>query len=152
MGTDVQLHFTPTGRVSSAPTTGPRRRQRDGGYRTSETTEQIRIIQWARGHMMEWPCLAWLHHIPNGGGRSPKEAAILKRAGVTRGVPDLCLPWPSGGYHGLYLEIKAGNNKMTAEQAEFIRYANAAGYRAVVCYGADAAINAITDYLTCAEN
>lgn len=96
---------------------------------------------------MQYPFLTYLHHIPNGGARSPRQAAVLKKAGLVRGIPDLFLPYPAGPFHGLYVELKTGRNKPTPEQLEFIEYANRAGYRAVVCYGAEAAINAIQDYI-----
>lgn len=66
-----------------------------GGHWQRETSEQIKIGNWARKHTMEYPALTWLHHIPNGGGRTPREAAVLKRAGVTKGIPDLSFPYPS---------------------------------------------------------
>lgn len=143
-----------TGQVEQLELTGMGRRhavkppsKRGGGHSQRETSEQIKVIAWARAHTLEYPALAWLHHIPNGGARSAREAAVLQRAGVTKGIADLFLPYPAGPHHGLYVEMKYGRNKPSPEQLEFIEYANAAGYRAVVCYGAGAAITAIEDYL-----
>lgn len=100
--------------------------------------------QWARG---KYPALQWLHHIPNGGQRSKATAARLKAAGVKSGVPDLCLPYPCGGYHGLYIELKVGKNKPTANQNAWLDYLDGAGYCVRVCWGADEAIGEITKYL-----
>ena len=36
--------------------------------------------------------------------------------GVKAGVPDLCLPVPMNGYAGLYIEMKYGSNKPTAQK------------------------------------
>lgn len=78
-----------------------------GYYRKrSEATEQERVINWATFYAKDFPELALLHHIPNGGSRNQLEAANLKRQGVKAGVPDLCLPVPRNGKHGLYVEMK----------------------------------------------
>lgn len=71
-----------------------------GYYRKrSEATEQERVINWATFYAKDFPELALLHHIPNGGSRNQLEAANLKRQGVKAGVPDLCLPVPRNGKH-----------------------------------------------------
>lgn len=44
--------------------------------------------------------------VPNGGGRSRTEAAILKGEGVTAGVADTLLLVPNEQYHGLCIEFK----------------------------------------------
>lgn len=85
-----------------------------GYYRKrSEATEQERVINWATFYAKDFPELALLHHIPNGGSRNQLEAANLKRQGVKAGVPDLCLPVPRNGKHGLYVEMKWQKNKTT---------------------------------------
>ena len=59
------------------------------------------------------------YHIPNGAKRHPAVALELKSQGLTPGVLDVFIACPSKGYHGLYIEFKAGKNKLTKEQAEF---------------------------------
>ena len=49
-------------------------------------------------------------HVPNEGKRSPQQGAKLKRMGMQKGFPDLVVPLPRGNYHGLYIEMKVGNN------------------------------------------
>ena len=112
-----------------------------------EESEQIAIMQWAELARGKYPALKWLHHIPNGGQRSKATAARLKAAGVKSGVPDLCLPYPCGGYHGLYIELKVGRNKPSASQNAWLDYLDGAGYCVRVCKGADEAIGEITKYL-----
>lgn len=113
----------------------------------SEAQEQIALIQWARLQSGKYPELALLYHIPNGGSRHPAEAARLKQQGVKAGVPDLCLPVARGGYNGLYIELKAGRNKPTPSQKEWLGWLNQQGYRAVVCWGWQAAKDEIMAYL-----
>lgn len=74
----------------------------------SEAQHQAYVIKWSQQPSIrrQWPELALLHHIPNGGTRDAVEAKHLKQQGVKSGVPDLCLPVPRGQYHGLYIEIK----------------------------------------------
>jgi hypothetical protein len=63
--------------------------------------------------------------IPNGmhvAGDARKRAiyvAALKRQGLTPGVSDIFVSLPNEVYHGLYLELKFGNNPMSAEQVDF---------------------------------
>jgi hypothetical protein len=85
--------------------------------------------------------------IPNGGQRHPAVAAKLKAEGVKAGVPDIFLAWPSGNYHGLFVEMKVGKNKPSKLQEEWIAGLFAAGYACVVCYGFEAAKLAVCDYM-----
>lgn len=114
----------------------------------SEATEQERLISWASWQQNRYPELKLLFHIPNGGSRNTLEAANLKRQGVKAGVPDLFLPVAKGTYHGLFIEMKWGKNTVTDKQDEWLHDLTVQGYKATVCYGADEAIEIITDYLT----
>lgn len=99
---------------------------------------------------MEWCELKGVpvFHIPNGGYRHPAEAARLKAQGVKAGVPDLCVPVARGGYHSLYIEMKAAKGgKISQHQAEWISLLRGQGMCAWVCKGADAAIACITQYM-----
>ena len=114
----------------------------------SEHDEQKAVIQWADAMSGKYPCLRWLHAIPNAAKRSYKLAAYMKAEGMKSGVFDLCLPYPCNGYHGLYIEMKAGNGRVSENQQAFEAYAAEQGYCAVICWGADAAIEAISEYIS----
>lgn len=114
---------------------------------TSEAEEQMKVIKWAELMSNKHPCLKWLYHTPNGGSRNVAEAANLKRMGVKAGVPDLCLPYPSNGHHGLYIEMKRDGGRLTAAQRDYLAWLNENGYRAVVCYGTEHAIKVLEYYL-----
>jgi len=111
-----------------------------------EDYEQELVFQWAA----YYPVLRWLFSVPNGGKRDAREAARLKRGGVKAGVADMCLPIVTKEYPGLYIELKRrkvdGPSKVSANQAFFHRDMKKQGYKCVVCYGADEAIQAIKKY------
>ena len=113
----------------------------------TETDEQIMIIEWARVMERQYPDLALLYHVPNGGKRNAAEAARFKQQGVKAGVPDLCLPVPCGTYHGLYIELKAEGGKPSGNQLLWLEKLRQQGFCAVLCYGAKAAISTIEHYM-----
>lgn len=114
----------------------------------SEHAEQVAIFEWANLNMAKYPQLENLFAIPNGGQRSRVTGAMLKAEGVKSGVPDLCLPAPSGNYHGLFMELKRRDGgKVSPAQADWIKRLNQAGYLAIVAFGAKEAIQIIKDYL-----
>jgi len=120
----------------------------------TEHEEQVALFQWAEANEAQYPSLAMLAAIPNGGYRPMTTAAMLKAEGVKAGYPDcfLAVPRPGvngKGYHGLFLELKRSDrsNHATALQKEWIDRLSQYGYKAVVCYGAQEAIDAIKAYL-----
>lgn len=112
-----------------------------------ESVEQTNLFRWAAYEQGKYPELKLMYHIPNGGSRNRLEAANLKKQGVKSGVPDICLPVARGAYHGLYIEMKAGRNKASENQKQWLSNLNAQGYYAVLCYGWNAASEVITNYL-----
>ncbi|MBD5128452.1 MAG: VRR-NUC domain-containing protein [Ruminococcaceae bacterium] len=112
-----------------------------------EDTEQIHLFDWAAMQSGKYPELMSLFHIPNGGKRDAREAARFKRMGVKPGVPDLFLPVPRGGFHGLFIELKAPKGKPTDNQAKWLSVLEARGYAACICFGFDEARRDIINYL-----
>lgn len=113
----------------------------------SEHDEQAAFFQIAGYMQSQYPQLRWLHAIPNGGARNVVVARKLKDEGVLKGIADVFLPYPCGGYHGLYIEFKYGKNKLTSEQREFLEYAAAHGYQTGVAYSADKGVEILKAYL-----
>lgn len=113
-----------------------------------EEIEQEHVFLWASMEERAYPELAMLYAIPNGGKRAIKTAVALKKQGVKRGVPDMCLPVPRGGFNGLYIELKrVKGGTVSDEQREWIAALNSQGYKAIICHGAEEAIEQIRGYL-----
>jgi hypothetical protein len=91
--------------------------------------------------------------VPNGGKRSPREAALLKAEGVQAGVPDwLCfeavqiddLVW-----HGLAIEFKSptGKGRVSEAQDNWHEMLRENGWMVEVCTSAEQAWNLTMEYL-----
>lgn len=90
------------------------------------------------------PCI---FAIPNGGHRHIAVAKKMKDEGVTAGVFDVFVAIPSNHFHGLWMEFKAGKNKITQAQEEFKKRMLTMGYACAVVYSIDEAIEELQRYL-----
>lgn len=88
-----------------------------------------------------------LHHSPNGGRRDAREAARFKKMGVRPGFPDLELNIPSRGWHGLYIELKTKNGRLSEYQKEYLAALKNDDYRCEVCRSLEDFQSVIYDYL-----
>lgn len=113
----------------------------------SEHGHQSALFCWVGININKYPDLVWLFAIPNGGLRDKITAGKLKASGVKSGVPDICLPIRRGSYSGLFIEMKRGKNKPTAEQKEWINFLPTQGFGVIVCYDWEAARDIIIQYL-----
>lgn len=120
--------------------------------KTSEHAEQVALFRWAEFAVSRWPVLTLMHAIPNGGLRNKVTVLRLKAEGVKPGVPDICLPVPSGRFHGLYIKLKTQRGRLSDGQRQWIAALVRHGYRAEVCHGWEAARAVIKDYLGLAES
>ena len=113
-----------------------------------ETQEQIALMMWCEFQKNMHPELGLIFHIVNEGKRSARTGAELKRMGMKKGVPDICLPVARHPYHGLWIELKADRTKKASkEQKEWLIKLTDQGYKAVLAYGADDAVKIIKEYL-----
>jgi len=109
----------------------------------SENFEQKQFIQWCRTR----PELQFFYHIPNENTGGKGWGIRNRQLGVKRGVPDLCLPIPSNGFHGLYIEMKAPNGVLTMDQLHWLDALTGFGYKAVVAFGWQDAKRITEEYL-----
>lgn len=89
-----------------------------------------------------------LFAVPNGGRRSRIEVSILKGEGVRAGVPDLFLAVPCGGYHGLFLELKTEDGRISKEQLEMHAILAKQNYFVAVPRSVGEAFEVIQKYLS----
>lgn len=109
----------------------------------SEFDEQRAVVMWFR---MQFPDYL-IYHIPNGGYRNPIEARNLKLSGVLGGIPDLHIPVAKGMFHGMYIEMKAENGRLSTVQSNMLNKLNDLGHFALCAYGFNEARGAIMDYM-----
>lgn len=107
----------------------------------TEDSEQIAFCQWLTANKIVF------YHIPNGGSRNIVEAVKLKRLGVKRGIPDICIPVPFNQYHALYIEMKRTSQSVLSDyQIAWIEKLNELGCLAVVAKGCEEAIEHVRAY------
>lgn len=93
------------------------------------------------------PELERLFAVPNGGHRCKATAGKMRAEGQKKGVPDLCLPVPVAGKHGLYLELKKAGGTPSPEQWEWLLHLHRSGYAAYIANDAATARRLILSYL-----
>ena len=109
----------------------------------SEHEIQVACINWFR---FQYPKYL-IYAIPNGGQRNKIVATKLKAEGVLAGVPDLHIPVAKQGFHGLYIEMKAGRNKPSENQITIMEKFRNEGFRCEVCWSLDQFITSVNNYL-----
>lgn len=109
----------------------------------TESEEQKRLIQWTRTD----PRFQFLFHIPNESVGGQGWLIRNRQLGVKAGVPDLFYPVPVGGYHGLFIEMKARNGRLRPEQKRWIQTLETFGYRCVVAHGWEEARKELERYV-----
>ena len=103
----------------------------------SEQSVQRAVCQHL--HRRDAAGLVWFH-VPNGGRRSPVEAAIFNGLGVRPGVSDLILLREGKAFA---LELKTERGRPTAAQTQFISEFRAAGGEASIVHGLNQALHTL---------
>jgi len=100
----------------------------------TESQEQEALIARAQHH----PVLKNLiYAIPNDGKRNIVTGYKFKKRGLRAGMPDICVPIASKGYHALYIELKKSDrkNNPTKKQTECMMHLKNVGNAVFVAYG-----------------
>jgi hypothetical protein len=119
-------------------------RTKKGVQNMSEHLTQAAFFSWLAYKKLDGVELA--HAIPNGGLRPGKAGAMLKAEGVKAGVPDVYIPIARGGYIGLAIEFKHGDNNPSAAQKERIDKMQKEGWCVVICWSWEAAAKIVQGY------
>lgn len=86
----------------------------------------------------------------NEGKRTKIGGMMLKKIGLTKGLPDYQILLPNENWHGLFIEMKTKeqkNKKMPQEQSDFINMLIENRYYGTFAYGWEEAINIVLNYM-----
>lgn len=113
----------------------------------SEHTTQAAFVDWCdRIGARTIDDIGTAYAVPNGGARHIATASRLKAEGVKPGVPDWCWPAVRGGFVGLAIEFKDGDNVPSKPQRERIDALQKAGWCVVICWDWQAAARTVQGY------
>ncbi len=112
-----------------------------------EEQEQIAVVGWCRANNIDI--------VPSFSGiyiASFTVLRLMKALGLTKGEPDFFIPYMRGGYGALFIEMKRskkfGSSKVSIEQKARHEQLKERGYKVVVCYGYDEAVDTIKAYMS----
>ena len=111
----------------------------------SEDQEQALFFEW-----LSWqkePEYQMAFAIPNGGKRHISTALRLKATGVKSGVPDIMLPIMRGKHGAMFIEMKSVKGRISPKQTKWHKDLREQGYKVVVCYSCEDAVEEIKKYL-----
>jgi hypothetical protein len=91
--------------------------------------------------------LEMLYAVPNGGHRNKLTALKLKNEGVVSGVWDLSLDYPSNGFHGLKIEVKAAKGRLTENQKKWREKYEKYSYKTAVVYSVEDFEKVLKEYI-----
>lgn len=112
-----------------------------------ELTEKqihLTVMRWVR---LQKDLDRFVLHFPNESPRHPRYGLLLKNMGMRKGVSDLFIAKPCGGYHGAWIEIKTNKGRVSKEQKEFHEDMESQNYFCAVTRGVDDTINTIECYI-----
>ena len=111
-----------------------------------ETWCQILTLSWLQKYFPEVRAVTFSNG--NGHPLNPKTVNVYKSAGLTPGIPDLFMAWPSRFYHGAFFEIKREHGgKATKEQLKMCELLRQQNYYVVIAHGFPNAAKAMLRYL-----
>lgn len=91
--------------------------------------------------------------LPNGKWVTTGEGGKLKEMGVRKGVADLFIPVPRGGYHGPWIELKVDMSRFGGSksypgkaQKQFLKRMSQMGYAVAVAWSLDEFMQYVNDY------
>lgn len=69
------------------------------------------------------------------------------KEGMCSGVSDVFVPFPSNGFHGLFIEFKSAKGTLSTEQEDFLNTVRSRGYRGEMVRSYREALVVLKDYL-----
>ena len=108
-----------------------------------ESWHQKQLIQWVK----QFPWGQFLFHIPKETTGGQAWITRNSQMGCRSGVPDLMLPIPMHGYHGLFIEMKKPGGRLEGNQKRWLLALTDLGYLAICCRGWEEARYALQGYM-----
>ena len=108
-----------------------------------EAWHQKQLIQWCK--QFSWG--QFLYHVPNESVGGYGWTVRNRQMGMRKGVPDLVLPIPMRGFHGLYIEMKTEKGRLSLEQKRWIDALKTFGYCTEVARGWEEARDLLSWYM-----
>jgi hypothetical protein len=133
---------------TSKTTKGSKGSKGSKGLRVSEHLEQSRFFAVLKRLEPTYPGLRGAFAIPNGFLDTKAKRIRATQEGVLSGVPDVFIPWPLKGFHGLFLEFKRPGGRVTKGQEEYLNLMASRGYKAQVVFGLREALEALKEYMS----
>lgn len=118
-------------------------------WRTGRDAELMEAVDFYQHASLEFPHLGMrLFHVTNEGRRSFNTGALLKQAGLIKGVCDYIVLHPSGDHHFAVIELKQeSSGSASKEQKQFLHECADAGGFVCIAHGYHAALYALREYL-----
>lgn len=116
--------------------------------RHQESTLQQACVRWFALAHPDLYADRRFYAVPNGGWRNAITAKVMKAEGVLAGVADLHLDIPSGGYHGLRIEMKNGKQGRQSEaQKAYEQGCIKYNYQYAICRSVEEFVNIVNNYI-----
>lgn len=164
---DVDETTAPAENSSPVPTRKPTRRGKKPRRENEDAGDSKRRIDYEDQEMIEFrqmteglaavnPDASRWFHVPNGGFRDVKvtekgtyspTGVKLKAMGARKGILDVFFLSPRGPYIGFVADMKWGNNKLSAEQSDWMEWFGAQGFLCEVAYSAGEMFDKFRSYL-----
>jgi hypothetical protein len=104
--------------------------------RHDETKIQIEVVNYLK---IKFPNVLFTIS-PNGMKLPMLVAKRMKAMGYRAGTPDLIILEPRDDHHGLFIELKTRTGTASYQQEDFMKMANARGYKVAMCRGYNEAV------------
>jgi hypothetical protein len=108
-----------------------------------EAWHQKQLVQWCK--QFSWG--QFLYHVPNESVGGYGWMIRNRQMGMRKGVPDLVLPIPMRGFHGLYIEMKTEKGRLSTEQKRWADALKTFGYCMEVAHGWEEARDTLSWYM-----
>ena len=120
-------------------------------FKPSEHQIQAAYFDWVKSHQsIEYQSI---FAVPNETGNKANFRVLnkLKRAGLSKGVPDIFIPVPRNKYCGAVIETKKPGGKLSPEQVEWLKNLEELGWKVSVCFSTKEMVSFTESYLNLAE-